>query len=138
MDYVRHAYELCGMSEDEMATTFNTELGRGPLGHTRRGRGVACKFIEMHKRHGDAVKQVIDNQFRTHYSRFFTDPLPPSSLLAKVAGQAHLTSSWRRYAERIVKILELGLPPICGKERPKTEPRLQEICEGILKSNESD
>ncbi len=135
VDYVRHAYELCGMSEDEMATTFNTELARAARPYAKRTE-AACKFIEMHKRHGEAVKQVIDNQFRTHYSRFFTDPLPPSSLLAKVAGQAHLTSSWRRYADRIVKILELGLPPICAKERPKTEPRLQEICEGILKSNE--
>ena len=135
VDYTRHAYELCGMSEDEMATTFNTELTRAARPF-RRGPEAARKFIEMHKRHGNAVDQVIHNQFRTHYGRFFTDPLPPSSLLAKVAGQAHLTSTWRRYAERIVRILELGLPPICAKERPKTEPRLQEICDGILKSND--
>ena len=118
VDYTRHAYELCGMSEDEMATKFNTELTRATRPFVKKGE-AARQFIEMHKRHGQAVEQVLQDQFKANAGRFFTSPLPATSLLAKVAGQAHLTATWRRLANRIVEALILGLPPICEKDRPK-------------------
>jgi hypothetical protein len=134
VDYTRHAYELCSMSEEEMATKFSTEFARACRPFQKMVEATH-QFIEMHKRHGAIVKQVIDGQFEAHASRFFENPLPESSLLAKVAGQAHRTSSWRRYAGRIVELLWVGVPKICGAERPKDEPHLQRICDGILTAN---
>jgi hypothetical protein len=135
VDYTRHAYELCGMSEVEMATKFNTEFARASRPFPRQSK-AAQQFIAMHKRHGEIAKQVIDGQFKVHAGRFFEASLPESSLLAKVAGQVHRTSSWRRYAGRIVKLLEVGVPKVCGADRPKDEPRLQQICDGILTAND--
>jgi 7-cyano-7-deazaguanine synthase in queuosine biosynthesis len=135
VEYTRHAYELSGMSEDELAITFNTELTRATRPFAKKG-DAARQFIEMHKRHAQSVDHVLQEQFKANAGRFFTSPLPPSSLLAKVAGQAHLTSTWRRLADRIVRILEVGLPPICEKEQPNDEPHLQRICDGLIKSND--
>jgi 7-cyano-7-deazaguanine synthase in queuosine biosynthesis len=135
VDYTRHAYELCGMSEEEMVTKFNTEFARASRPFPRQSK-AAQEFIAMHKRHGAIAKKVIDGQFKVNAGRFFEGTLPESSLLAKVAGQAHRTSSWRRYAGRIVKLLEVGVPKIYSAERPKDEPRLQQICDGILTAND--
>jgi 7-cyano-7-deazaguanine synthase in queuosine biosynthesis len=135
VDYTRHAYELCGMSEEELATKFNTEFARASRPFRKRPE-AAQQFIDMHKRHGATVKRVIDGQFKAQAGWFFEGTLPDSSLLAKVAGQAHRTSSWRRYAGRIVELLKVGVPKSFGTERPKDEPHLQRICDGILSAND--
>ena len=131
VDYVRHGRELFGMSDVEMATRFNAQLTRACRPFEKRAE-AARQFIEIHKRHGESVKKVIEGQFKAHSDRFFKGDLPPSSLLARVGGQAHLISLWRRYADRVVGLLKLGLPKICETEKPKDELRLQEICDGIL------
>lgn len=134
VDYVRHGRELSEMSDEEMATRFNAQLTRACRPFPKRAE-AAHRFIEIHKRHGESVKKVIEGQFRAHADRFFKGDLPPSSLLARIGGQAHLTSLWRRYADRVVGLLKIGLPKICETEKPKDELRLQEICDGILTAN---
>ena len=57
---------------------------------------------------------------------------PDSSMLAMFAGQQHKHSLWKQYADRIATLLQAGLPRACASEKPKTEPRLQELCDGIL------
>lgn len=134
VDYVRHGRELAEMSEETMASKFNAQLTRACRPFPKRAE-TARRFIEMHMRHGQAVKKVIESQFKTHAGRFFQGDLPPSSLLARVGGQAHQTPLWRRYAERLVDMLRIGLPKICETDKPDNELRLQEICDGILTSN---
>ena len=60
-----------------------------------------------------------------------------SSLLAMVAGQRHLVSTWKSYAERIATLLTNGLPVACKSVKPKHEPHLQEICDGILRDHDN-
>jgi hypothetical protein len=134
VDYVRHGRELSEMSDEMMAAKFNAQLTRACRPFPKRAE-AAQRFIEMHKRHGESVKKVIEGQFKTHAGRFFQGDLPPSSLLARVGGQTHLTSLWRRYADRLVGLLKIGLPKICETEKPKNELRLQEICDGIFTAN---
>jgi hypothetical protein len=52
-----------------------------------------------------------------------------------VAGQVHQVPVWRRYADRITELLQAGLPTACRSHKPKNEPHLQEICDGILKGH---
>jgi hypothetical protein len=126
VNYVRHARELFGMSEQELAEKFNTQLTRACRSFPKKVEAFQ-RFIEMHKRHGEVAKKVVERQFKLHADRFFRGDLPPSSLLARGSGQAHLTSLWRRYADRIVGFLKIGLPKICKTEKPRDELRLQEI-----------
>jgi hypothetical protein len=134
VDYVRHGRELAEMSAEQMASKFNSQLTRACRPFSNKAEAVQ-NFIDMHTRHGESVNKVIVQQFQAHANRFFRGDLPPSSLLAMVGGQAHLTSLWRRYADRIVGLLRIGLPKICETEKPQNELRLQEICDGILTAN---
>jgi hypothetical protein len=60
--------------------------------------------------------------------------LPPTSLLRLVTSGEHQRPSWEKLADRISDVLRAGVPVACQKQKPKTEPELQVICEGLLKA----
>jgi hypothetical protein len=131
VDYARHATELYRMSDMEMNERFNRELTRAVRPFSKKGQ-MAERLMEMHKRHARTVMSVLEQQFNAHSKSLIAGSLPSSCMLAKVAGQEHLTSSWNRFADRIAGLLESGLPVICKTHKPKDEPHLQQICDGIL------
>jgi hypothetical protein len=135
VNYARHAIELNRISEAEMAARFNQELSRAVRYSARPGED-ARKLIELHQRHGKAVHDVLLRQLREHAGSLLDGSLDPSSMLVAVAGQQHKISTWKRFAGRIVAILQAGLPTACKTTKPKDEPRLQEICDGILKGHD--
>lgn len=138
VDYARHATELNRMSEVEIAAKFNRDISRAVRGFPRRGE-AAQELIKMHKRHGEAVCRVIADQLRINTEKLLNNALEKSSMLSLIAGQEHLESSWQRYAERLVSLLQVGVPIICtAKNQPENEPRLQEICDGILQGHDAD
>ena len=49
-----------------------------------------------------------------------------------------MVSAWKSFAERITDILSKGIPTICQKQKPDNEPRLQEICDGLLQAGDVD
>lgn len=134
VDYARHATELDGRSEGELATIFNTELTRA-VRHEPRRSEAAEKIIAMHKRHGSAVAAVLRQQIALHASNIVEGTLEDSSLLALVVGKKHLEPLWKRYCERLIGILAAGVPAACSTRKPENEPHLQEICDGILKGS---
>jgi hypothetical protein len=137
VDYVRHAFELAQMSEPEFAGRFNLELSRAVKPFERKGE-TAQKLIETHQRHAAYVKEVLVAQSSEQASRLFDGSLPESCMLNLIAGRRHLDSAWKRYAEKIAEHLRLGVPVACKTHKPKNEPHLQEICDGILKGHGSD
>ncbi len=132
VDYVRHALELSRMTPEEMASRFNRDLVRAVRFFPKRSE-AAQRFIEMHKKHGQAVEAVIVQQMQKNAVDLVAGKLAPSSLLALVAGQVHQVPVWQRYAERITALLRVGVPTACKSHKPTNEPHLQEICDGILK-----
>jgi hypothetical protein len=137
VDYVRHAVELDSMGETEIASSFNLELSRAARFSSKRGQAVQ-HLVSMHKRHAAAVKQVLHTQLLRHADELIEGTLASTSMLAMIAGQQHLASSWARYADRIAGLLSAGLPIACKSHKPKDEPHLQEICDGILKAQDTD
>jgi hypothetical protein len=109
VDYTRHAIELHLMSETEITSRFNLELSRAVRFHPKR-REAAQQLVEMHKRHGETVKKVLDQQLQQHISQLIEGSLDKGSMLVMVAGQQHLASSWHRYANRIIKLLVIAEP----------------------------
>ncbi len=61
-----------------------------------------------------------------------------TSMLALVAGQRHQVSLWKTYAQQITELLRLGLPAMCKTHKPKDEPHLQQMCDGILRGHNGD
>ncbi len=133
VNYARHASELHQMGQAQIGQKFSTELARAIRSLPNRG-AAAASFVDMHQRHAQTVEKVITEQLGKQAGAIFCGKIPDSSLLSLVAGRKHLVSSWRSFANRIIEILTKGLPLICEKQKPDTEPRLQEICDGLLHS----
>jgi hypothetical protein len=130
--YVRHAHELSRMSHEQVAERFNTEVSRAARAFPNPTQ-AAHDLIDMHLRHGQAVRQAIAASVSAHSMELLDGELAPTSLLGLTINRQHLQVSWKRLAERIGDILERGLPLACQSHRPRNEPHLQEICDGLLK-----
>jgi len=135
VDYVRHALELNRMNPEELAARFNRDLTRAVRFSAKRSE-AAKQLIELHKRHGQNVGTVVVQQLQQKAADLVAGKLAPSSLLALVAGQLHHVSIWKRFADKIGALLQTGVPTACKSHKPKDEPHLQEICDGILKGHE--
>lgn len=138
VDYVRHATELARMNDEEILTKFNLEISRAVRSFPDDRKGVAQKLIDLHKRHGATIHNVLSTQLSSASAEILAGELPMNSMLMCVAGQVHLKSSWTRYAGRITDLLRRGVPVACASTKPKDEPHLQEICDGILIGNDED
>jgi hypothetical protein len=137
VNYARHALELYQMSETEVATRFNLELSRAVRFFPKREE-AANLLVQMHKKHGEAVYAVLKQQLKRHASKLVEGSLKESSMLAMIAGQKHLEPVWHRYCGRIVRLLSAGVPISCKTHKPKDEPHLQEICDGILRAHDNE
>lgn len=137
VDYARHGMQLHRLSEAELATVFNAEITRAVRYETKRSE-AAEKIISMHKRHGEVVTRVLQERIAEQAGRVVEGTIDDSCLLALVIGKKHLEPIWTRYCERIVSILQKGLPVACSTHKPENEAHLQELCDGILKSSGYD
>lgn len=131
VNYVRHALELSHMDEVTIASTFNREISSAVRYEPRR-REAAEALVELHKRHAASAMGVLEDQVRQEAAGLLSGSLPDTSMLALIAGQNHRASVWERYVVRIGDILEEAIPLICQSEPPPNEPRLQELCDGVL------
>ena len=131
VNYTRHGMELCRASDEALAEEFSLEISRA-IRPFRNQRAATDKFIKMHQRHGHNVSHVLKQQLKAHLDDVAECRLPESSLLAMFAGQQHRQSLWKLYADRITELLQAGLPRLCVSEKPRNEPRLQELCDGLL------
>jgi hypothetical protein len=98
IDYVRHGLELARKSEIELVAIFNAELSRA-VRHFERRSDVARDIISMHKRHGEVVNRVLEQELRANAAGVVGGTLNPTSLLAMVATRQHLPSSNQQLAE---------------------------------------
>jgi hypothetical protein len=128
---VRHANELAGMSPEEMAQRFNAELGRAARAFDDP-TDASKQLIDLHVRHGRGVRKAIAEVVSANGDALVTGAVPETSLLGLVVDRQHLTTSWRRLAERIGSTLERGIPLACQSHKPNNEPHLQQISDGIL------
>jgi hypothetical protein len=136
VNYARHATELFRMSEEEMATRFNRELTQA-VRHRQHQAAAAQELLALHRRHAATVTGVLERQVAGHARQLVEGTLDPTSMLALIASGLHQVSNWRQYAERLVALLRAGVPVICKTHKPKNEPHLQEICDGILKGQDA-
>jgi len=137
VDYVRHAIELHRRSESELTAIFNAEIARAVRYESKRSE-AAERILATHKRHGEAVTKVLQEQVREHAADIVSGTIEGTSLLALVVGKKHLEPIWKRYCERLIGILQTGLPVACATHKPENEKHLQELADGILKSNGDD
>ena len=135
VDYVAHAVQLYQMSEDEIATRFNTELVRAakPTGDVSAS---VRSLVDLHKRHGEAVFRVVYGQLREHAGDLLLGQIDSTSMLGLIHLNKHHEPSWKRYCGQILALLQLGIPTACKTHKPKNEPHLQELCDGLLRAHD--
>ena len=134
VDYVKHGMELHRMTEEEIASRFGAELSRAARYMPGRLTDAVAAMVALHKRHGDAVFQVVSRQLGVAAPLALEGKVPPNSLVGLVHQNEHSRESWVRLCGRIVEALQVGLPRACQSQKPDNEPRLQEICDGLLKA----
>jgi hypothetical protein len=135
VNYARHAAELSSLSDAGFAQQFSLELTRAVRDSSHSG-SMAQQIIETHKRHAEAVCQVLQAEIERNAAGLVAGSLEPSCLLRLVAGGEHSAPTWERYADRIVRLLQEALPRACKTHAPKDEPHLQEICDAILAADD--
>ena len=134
INYVRHALSLHQMTKEQIAGAFNMELVRAVRYVTKRRSEEAQKLIDLHKRHAESVHHVLTDQMGKGADTCLDGSLPTTSLLWLATSGEHRRPSWVLFGSRVAEILQRGLPTICQKQKPKKEPQLQEICDGLLKA----
>jgi 7-cyano-7-deazaguanine synthase in queuosine biosynthesis len=137
INYARHAIEMNRLSESGLEERFNLDLSRAIRPFSNRV-DVARQFISMHQRHAVAVTTVLRKQIGEHSQELISGELPESSMLSLVAGQKHKCPSWQGYVDKILDILERGLPISCETHKPKDEKHLQQVCDGLLQTQDAD
>ena len=98
VDYTRHGIELDRRSENELAATFNAEIGRAVRYEAKRG-DAAQKIISMHKRHGAVVTRVLEQKVTENAAKLIRGTLDDTSLLALAIGEEHLRQQFHLPAE---------------------------------------
>jgi 7-cyano-7-deazaguanine synthase in queuosine biosynthesis len=68
VNYLRHGLELYRMSDEEMAAKFNLELGRAARCFPKQ-REAAQQFIRLHRRHGEMVYNVVNQELAQNSER---------------------------------------------------------------------
>lgn len=99
VDYIRHGIELSQLSGSEMAAQFNTELSRAVRYEPKRSE-AAERLISMHKRHGEVVFRVLEDQIAEQAEKLVKGTMDDSSLLALVIGKKHLIQSQATEAKK--------------------------------------
>jgi len=92
LDYVRHGLELARKTTSDLTAAFNLEINRA-VRHVEKRSQAAQDIIAMHKRHGEVVSHVLEQVLSTNAAEIVGGGLPPTSLLAMIAGQQHLSNS---------------------------------------------
>jgi hypothetical protein len=134
---VRHANEIRAMSPEQFAQKFSLEIARAIRGEANSSASAA-RIYDMHQRYAMDVSEVVAKEISAHSSGIVDGSLDPLSLLGLIGERKHKEKMWARYAARIGAILAIGIPAACKSEKPKNEPRLQEIAEGILKGHDEE
>lgn len=137
VNFARHATELNRMSETEIATKFSRDIARAIRTFPNQSE-TTDEIIQIHKEHGQSVCKVLAQKISENSEILLAGKIDKSSMLFAVASNEHRESSWKSFAERIMQLLNNGVPKACQTHKPKNEPHLQEICDGILLANNEE
>ncbi len=136
VNFARHATELNRMSEAEIATKFSRDISRAIRNFSDQSDATQ-KLIQIHKEHGKSVCKVLAQKISENSEKLIVGEVDKSSMLFAVASNEHRESSWVAFAEKIIHLLNNGIPKSCQTHKPQNEPHLQEICDGILLANDN-
>jgi hypothetical protein len=117
IDYVRHGLELARKSENELAAVFNTELSRA-VSHLEGRSHAAREILSMHKRHGNIVSSVLEQEVRSKAAELVDGTLDSNSLLSMVVTREHLTPHQRSFVQKSEKPQVEGVSKAAVSDQP--------------------
>jgi hypothetical protein len=133
LNYVRHYHQLAALSVDGVLDRYGDEIYPAAKALPGRRSENLAMFGELLVRAAGEVTGTLKEVMKANVPRLLSGDLPDSSLVQLVAGKVHLQERWVEYAERLVRVLEAGLPAIVRNDLPKIETDLQRLCDGLLR-----
>jgi len=129
--YVRTAFEINEMDDVQFFSKY-PELGEVVhfLGIPPDDCGQ--KLYALLQRHAVEVVKGATGKCNEHQKELLAGKLPDNCLISMLAHRRHLLNPLGVYAEKIARILGVGLRINFQTEKPQKEPRLQEFSQAAL------
>jgi len=125
-EYVRSAAEILQMSADAFTVGYPLP---NRLDETRSVDAQLTEFWELHRRHSQAVVDVLGTQLKHHSAELAAGTLPVGCLLRSIPSKK--PTRVRAAADALVAVLRQALPKVFG-EAPRNESQVQDSVAGIL------
>ena len=94
LDWTRHAIALADLASMEFATSYASELVRIASGHPELAPvETVTRAHDLHVRHGQTVRQVLEQTLVTHASAIVRGRLPTTSLFRTYVAQTSSTAA---------------------------------------------
>jgi hypothetical protein len=129
--YVRTAFEINEMDDVQFFSRYpELEEAVHFLGIPPDDCGQ--KLYDLFQRHATEVVKGATGKCNEHQKELLAGKLPDNCLISMFAHRRHLLNPLEVYADKIARILGVGLRINFQTEKPKTEPRLQESAQAGL------
>ena len=129
--YVRTAFEINEMDDVQFFSRYpELEEAVHFLGIPPDDCGQ--KLYNLFQRHATEVVKSATGKCNEHQKELLAGKLPDNCLISMLAHRRHLLNPLDVYAEKIARILGVGLRISFQTEKPQTEARLQESAQAAL------
>lgn len=129
--YVRTAFEIDEMDDVQFFSRY-PELEETVHFLDIPPDDCGQKLYDLFQRHAAEVVKGATGKCSDHQKELLAGRLPDNCLISMLAHRRHLLNPLEVYAEKIARILGVGLRINFQTEKPKTEPRLQESAQAAL------
>lgn len=130
-NYVRFAVELASLTEDQFILRY-PDIQDAVVALPSVTDQVARDFVNLHKRHSQAVLKVIKIQSDLRWPDFIAGRLPESCLIAMLGRLEHLRNDRAAFARRLGGLLSREIPKAFRSRQPTKETHIQDVAEALL------
>lgn len=129
--YVRTAFEIIELDDVQFFSRYpELEEAVHFLGIPPDDCGQ--KLYDLFQRHATEVVKGATGKCNVHQKELLAGKLPDNCLISMLAHRRHLLNPLEVYADKIARILGVGLRINFQTEKPQKEPRLQESAQAAL------
>ncbi len=129
--YCRFAIQVASETDDGFLVRF-PEIHDAVADIPGSTDEVAGALVDLHRRHANAVLEVLRRQTDRHWHEFVAGRLPESCLIAMLGRLDHLRNDRASYARRLGGLLGQALPKAFRSRPPTKESQVQDVTEAVF------
>jgi len=138
VDYLRQARNLSKWTADKFESEYALELGEALefIQDCTDDMEAMDKIHSLCQKHGKNVEKAIIKAIN-EYDDIFED-MKIGSILQLIGTREYLVPDRKRLINSIIETVEISIPEMCAKVRPKDEPDLNVKVGAVLRAKEAD